>query len=83
MIRKMFRVFGGLVACTIFWVLMLPLTLPTFILMRLTVCITQTRDIEAILNDKSWKTLAIRSIINMKRPNKYIEIVEKITGWKC
>ena len=33
MIRRMFRVLGGLVACIVFWVLMLPLTLPTFILM--------------------------------------------------
>lgn len=82
MIRRMFRVLGGFVACTIFWVLMLPLTMSTFILMCLTVCITQTRDIEAILNDKSWKTQALRFINNMKWPNKYIEIVEKITGWK-
>lgn len=82
MIRKMFRVLGGFVACTIFWVLMLPLTLPVFILMCLTVCITQTRGIEAILNDKSWKTQALRFINSMKWPSKYIEIVEKITGWK-
>lgn len=82
MIRKMFRVLGGFVACTIFWVLMLPLALPTFILMCLTVCIMQTRDIEAILNDKSRKTQALRFINNMKWPSKYIEIVEKITGWK-
>ena len=82
MIRKMFRVLGGFVACTVFWVLMLPLTLPTFILMCLTVCITQARDIEALLNDKSWKTQALRSINNMKWPNKYIGVVEKITGWK-
>lgn len=82
MIRKMFRVLGGFVACTIFWVLMLPLTIPTFILMCLTVCIMQTRDIEAILNDKSWKTQALRFINNMNWPNKYIWIVEKITGWK-
>lgn len=82
MIRKMFRVIGGFVACTIFWVLMLPLALPTFILMCLTVCIMQTRDIEAILNDKSRKTQALRFINNMKWPSKYIEIVDKITGWK-
>ena len=82
MIRKMFRVLGGFVARTIFWVLMLPLTIPTFILSCLTICITQTRDIEAILNDKSRKTQALRFIYNMKWPNKYIEIVEKITGWK-
>lgn len=83
MIRKMFRVIGGFVACIVFEVLMLPLTLPTFILMCLTVCIAQTRDIEAILNDKSWKTQALRFVNNMKWINKYIEIVEKITGWKC
>ena len=82
MIRKMFRVLGGLIACIVFWVLMLPLALPTFILMCITVCIAQTRDIEAILSDKSWKTQALRFINNMKWPNKYIEVVEKITGWK-
>lgn len=82
MIRRMFRVLGGFVAYIVFWVLMLPLTIPTFILMCLTVCITRTRDIEAILNDKSWKTQALRFINNMKWPNKYIEIVGKITGWK-
>lgn len=82
MIRKMFRVLGGFVACTIFWVLMSPLMIPTFILACLTICLMRTRDIEAILNDKSWKTQALRFINNMKWPNKYIEIVEKITGWK-
>lgn len=82
MIRKMFRVLGGFVACTIFWVLMLPLTLPAFIVMCLTVCVAQTHNIEALLNDKSWKTQALRFVNNMKWPNKYIEIVEKITGWK-
>ena len=82
MIRRMFNVFGGFVACTIFWVLMLPLMLPTFILACLTICLMRTRDIEAILNDKSWKTQALRFVNNMKWPNKYIEIVEKITGWK-
>lgn len=82
MIRKMFRALGGIIACIAFWVLMLPLTLPTFILMCITVCMAQTRDIEAILSDKSWKTQALRFINNMKWPSKYIEIVEKITGWK-
>lgn len=82
MIRKMFRVLGGFVACIVFWVLMLPLTLPAFIVARLTICVAQTRDIEAILNDKSWKTQALRFVYNMKWPNKYIEIAEKITGWK-
>ena len=82
MIRRMFNVFGGFVACTIYWVLMLPLMLPTFILAFLTICLMRTRDIEAILNDKSLKTQALRFVNNMKWPNKYIEIVEKITGWK-
>lgn len=82
MIRKMFRVIGGFVACIIFRVLMSPLMIPTFIIACLTICLMRTRDIEAILNDKSWKTQALRFIDNMKWPNKYIEIVEKITGWK-
>ncbi len=81
MIRKTFQVFGGFVACTVFWVLMSPLTLPTLIIMGLTICMMQTCDIEAILNDKSRKTQALRFINDMKWPNKYIEIVAKITGW--
>lgn len=77
MIRKMFRVLGGLVAFLTYHALILPLVimlLPFFVYTAF-----KCRKIE--LEDLVY-TKEVEWVCNLKWPNVYLTIVEKITGWK-
>lgn len=77
MIRKMFRVIGGFVAFLTYHALILPLfvmLLPFFVY---TAFKRRKIELEELVYAKE-----IEWVRDLKWPNVYLTIVEKITGWK-
>lgn len=77
MIRKMFRVLGGFAAFVVYWAMVTPLLI---ILLPLVVYVAIKYEI--VDPEQLDSTKEIKWVQNWNWPNKYIGIVEKITGWK-
>lgn len=77
MIRKMFRVFGGLIAFLSYHFMMLPvysLLLPLIVYLAIK---HKTVELDELMEVKEMKFVQ-----NLEWPFEYVLIVEKITGWK-
>lgn len=77
MIRKMFRVLGGLVAFLSYHFMMLPVYSLLFPLIAYLAIKYETVDLEQLDSTKEIKWGQ-----NLEWPFEYVLIVEKITGWK-
>ena len=77
MIRRMFRVIGGFVAFLTYHVLILPLVIMLLPFFVYTAFKCRKIELEDLVHAKE-----VEWVRNLKWPNKYIWVVEKITGWK-
>lgn len=77
MIRKMFRVIGGFVAFLTYHALILPLVVMLLPFFVYTAFKCRKIELEELVYAKE-----VEWVRNLKWPNVYLTIVEKITGWK-
>lgn len=77
MIRKMFRVIGGFVAFLTYHALILPLVIMLLPFSAYTAFKYRKIELEDLVYAKE-----VEWVRNLKWPNVYLTIVEKITGWK-
>lgn len=77
MIRRMFRVLGGFVAFLTYHALILPLVIMLLPFFVYTAFKCRKIELEELVCTKE-----VEWVRNLNWPNKYIWIVEKITGWK-
>ena len=77
MIRRMFRVLGGLVAFLSYHCMMLPVHSLLFPLMAYLPVNHRTVELDELMDVKEMKFVQ-----NLEWPFEYVLIVEKITGWK-
>lgn len=77
MIRKMFRVFGGFVAFLTYHVLILPLVIMLLPFFVYTAFKCRKIELGDLVHAKE-----VEWVRNLKWPDVYLTIVEKITGWK-
>ena len=77
MIRKMFRVIGGFVAFLTYHTLILPLVIMLLPFFVYTAFKCRKIELEELVYAKE-----VEWVCNLKWPNAYLTIVEKITGWK-
>ena len=77
MIRRMFRVIGGFVAFLTYHVLVLPLAIMLLPFFVYTAFKCRKIELEDLVYAKE-----VEWVRNLNWPNKYIWLVEKITGWK-
>lgn len=77
MIRRMFRVIGGFVAFLTYHALILPLVIMLLPFFAYTAFKCRKIELEDLVYAKEVEWMR-----NLKWPNVYLTIVEKITGWK-
>lgn len=77
MIRRMFRVLGGLVAFLSYHFMMLPVYSLLLPLIAYLAIKHKTVDMEKLIEVKE-----MRFVQNLEWPFEYVLVVEKITGWK-
>ena len=77
MIRRMFRVLGGLVAFLSYHFMMLPVYSLLFPLIAYLAIKHKTVELDELMGVKE-----MNFVQNLEWPFEYVLIVEKITGWK-
>lgn len=77
MIRRMFRILGGLVSFLSYHFMMLPVYSLLFPLIACLAIKHKTVELDELMEVKEMKFVQ-----NLEWPFEYVLIVEKITGWK-